>query len=176
MISCIYMNEDLPLRIVYLGQIFIIRTKSFFRHPVLGVLLCGNCLEFYQRDDWTRDEEGNYEQCRFLHWAKYSETAYVEPFEEKKVNRPLEVLRTLKAQNRQFSKFPGGAVKVEPCSNVTTVLRSVYPFFAFVGWFILLFRHSARSAWAKMWAGKILFNFKSPKSATKSKDSFQGIY
>ena len=133
MISCIYMNEDLPLRIVYLGQIFIIRTKSFFRHPVLGVLLCGNCLEFYQRDDWTRDEEGNYEQCRFLHWAKYSETAYVEPFEEKKVNRPLEVLRTLKAQNWQFSKFPGGAVRVEPCSNVTTVLRSVYPFSHMMG-------------------------------------------
>ena len=52
----------------------------------------------------------------------------MEPFEEKKVNRPLEVLRTLKAQNWQFSKFPGGAVRVEPCSNVTTVLRSVYPF------------------------------------------------
>ena len=52
----------------------------------------------------------------------------MEPFEEKKVNRPLEVLRTLKAQNWQFSKFPGGAVRVEPCSNVPTVLRSVYPF------------------------------------------------
>ena len=42
----------------------------------MGVLLCGNCLEFYERDDWTRDDEGNYEQCRFIHCTKYSESAW----------------------------------------------------------------------------------------------------
>ena len=167
------MDEDLPLRIVYLGQIFIFRTKSFFRHPVLGVLLCGNCLEFYARDDWTRDEKGNYEQCRFIRWAMHSESAwnYLKKWIDLKQSTGHWKPRIGNSPNSQVVRSGWNLVPMWRLSSGLFIL-----FFSFVGWFILLFRHSARSAWAKMWAGKILFNFESPKSATKSKDSFQGIY
>ncbi|XP_026225817.1 transcriptional regulator ATRX-like isoform X1 [Anabas testudineus] len=38
---------------------------SFFRHPVLKVLICKSCYKYYLSDDISKDEDGMDEQCRW---------------------------------------------------------------------------------------------------------------
>ena len=35
------------------------------RHPILNVPICKSCKKFYFDGDWTRDEDGFYEYCRW---------------------------------------------------------------------------------------------------------------
>ncbi|XP_030836553.1 transcriptional regulator ATRX isoform X1 [Strongylocentrotus purpuratus] len=37
--------------------------KSFFRHPVLSVVICKGCFEFYNKSLWKTDEDGIEEEC-----------------------------------------------------------------------------------------------------------------
>merc|ERR1712029_241525 len=38
---------------------------SVLRHPQLGVPICRQCRNFYYEGDWTKDDEGYYEFCRW---------------------------------------------------------------------------------------------------------------
>ena len=38
---------------------------AVLRHPVLGVAVCKQCRAFYYAGDWTRDEDGYDEFCRW---------------------------------------------------------------------------------------------------------------
>ncbi|XP_034060105.1 transcriptional regulator ATRX-like [Gymnodraco acuticeps] len=38
---------------------------SFFRHPVLNVLICKSCYKYYSSDDISKDGDGMDEQCRW---------------------------------------------------------------------------------------------------------------
>lgn len=39
--------------------------QSAQRHPLLGVLICKPCKQFYSDGEWTKDEEGSFEYCRW---------------------------------------------------------------------------------------------------------------
>ena len=39
--------------------------NSAQRHPLLGVIVCRQCKTFYNDGEWTKDEEGSYEYCRW---------------------------------------------------------------------------------------------------------------
>ncbi|XP_071500793.1 uncharacterized protein [Diadema antillarum] len=39
--------------------------RTFHSHPVLGVVICKKCLDFYDSGPWKRDSEGIEEQCRW---------------------------------------------------------------------------------------------------------------
>ncbi|XP_069002853.1 transcriptional regulator ATRX-like [Embiotoca jacksoni] len=41
------------------------RRDSFFRHPVLKVLICKSCYKYYSSDDISKDGDGMDEQCRW---------------------------------------------------------------------------------------------------------------
>ena len=35
------------------------------RHPLLGVPICRKCKNFYFSGEWTKDEDGTYDHCRW---------------------------------------------------------------------------------------------------------------
>ena len=49
---------------VCLKQVNHKKSDSITRHPLLGVVVCKSCAEFYYQDgEWTRDDEGSFEYC-----------------------------------------------------------------------------------------------------------------
>uniref|UniRef100_A0A0P6D5S1 ATP-dependent helicase ATRX n=1 Tax=Daphnia magna TaxID=35525 RepID=A0A0P6D5S1_9CRUS len=46
-------------------QLFLVNRENIRIHPVLGVLICKSCREFYSNGPFTKDENGHDEYCRW---------------------------------------------------------------------------------------------------------------
>ena len=60
----LYINLTNPIQCVFL-QINVRGGNLAVRHPVLGVAICQRCLAFYASGEWTKDEDGCDQFCRW---------------------------------------------------------------------------------------------------------------
>ena len=44
------------------------------RHPVLGVAICRRCKDFYASGEWTKDEDGCDQFCRWCAQVRQTDT------------------------------------------------------------------------------------------------------